>query len=266
MICRCGTCLGCRRRAAARAARAAYADSPRGRAARSARNERARVERKAQRERARAAARARPASKKRGTRSARIPTLASVPRETRKKLARAWARANPEKRAAHAAVRAAIKAGTLVRGPCEVCGRRRVQAHHDDYAAPLAVRWLCGEHHRAHHAESRLTLAEFVVDVLGLFIGPRAYESLGNAPRGCTSAPPKRARHDGRSAAGGLVKRDGAAAVGPRAHEAPLSQPHPSPRCPSRPAVPLQSTATVRGDALAGRAGGATRAHERRRP
>lgn len=35
---------------------------------------------------------------------------------------------------------------------CEVCGRtRNVDAHHDDYAKPLDVRWLCRSHHRKLH-------------------------------------------------------------------------------------------------------------------
>jgi hypothetical protein len=45
----------------------------------------------------------------------------------------------------------AVRQGTLVPQPCEVCGRGRADAHHDDYAAPLAVRWLCRSHHRQHH-------------------------------------------------------------------------------------------------------------------
>lgn len=54
---------------------------------------------------------------------------------------------------AHAAVAQAIKAGRLVRGPCEVgvdC-RGRVEGHHDDYDKPLDVRWLCSKHHGQHH-------------------------------------------------------------------------------------------------------------------
>lgn len=45
----------------------------------------------------------------------------------------------------------AIKAGALLRQPCEVCGKIKVDAHHDDYAKPLEVRWLCKSHHNEHH-------------------------------------------------------------------------------------------------------------------
>lgn len=45
----------------------------------------------------------------------------------------------------------AIRDGLLVRKPCEVCGARKVEAHHDDYAKPLDVRWLCKLHHTELH-------------------------------------------------------------------------------------------------------------------
>jgi len=45
-----------------------------------------------------------------------------------------------------------IAMGRLQRGPCEVCGDTCSQAHHDDYAKPIEVRWLCKRHHVAHHA------------------------------------------------------------------------------------------------------------------
>jgi hypothetical protein len=45
-----------------------------------------------------------------------------------------------------------IKSGKLARQSCEVCGNAKVDAHHDDYARPLDVRWLCRRHHREHHA------------------------------------------------------------------------------------------------------------------
>lgn len=36
--------------------------------------------------------------------------------------------------------------------PCEVCGgKTSVHAHHDDYAKPLNIRWLCAAHHRQWH-------------------------------------------------------------------------------------------------------------------
>lgn len=44
----------------------------------------------------------------------------------------------------------ALKKGTLVRpGRCENCGKEcKPHAHHDDYAKPLEVRWLCPPCHR----------------------------------------------------------------------------------------------------------------------
>lgn len=44
-----------------------------------------------------------------------------------------------------------VRRGKVKKGPCEVCGSKAVEAHHDDYDKPLEVRWLCKKHHRAHH-------------------------------------------------------------------------------------------------------------------
>lgn len=52
-------------------------------------------------------------------------------------------------------VRAAIKAGLLVRSPCEVCGNRQTQGHHNDYDLPLSVRWLCSAHHQLWHSHNK---------------------------------------------------------------------------------------------------------------
>ncbi len=54
----------------------------------------------------------------------------------------------PEGVRARLLVARAKRSGDLTPQPCEVCGSTvRVQAHHDDYAKPLDVRWLCQMHH-----------------------------------------------------------------------------------------------------------------------
>lgn len=76
-------------------------------------------------------------------------------RDPAKALARnaTWRRANPEKKAAHAAVEYAIQVGKLVRPDrCADCGAEcRPHGHHDDYLRALDVRWLCPACHRAAH-------------------------------------------------------------------------------------------------------------------
>ena len=62
-----------------------------------------------------------------------------------------WRRANPQKYTAHLAVRQALGSGKLERQPCEVCGAKTVDAHHDRYDEPLSVRWLCRRHHVKLH-------------------------------------------------------------------------------------------------------------------
>jgi len=60
----------------------------------------------------------------------------------------------PRKYKAQTMVRNYIRDGKLFREPCEICGGgRRNEAHHDDYAKPLNVRWLCSAHHKQWHAE-----------------------------------------------------------------------------------------------------------------
>jgi len=59
---------------------------------------------------------------------------------------------NPIKRKAHIIVGNAIRDKKLFKEPCEICGEtKKVNAHHDDYARPLNVRWLCPAHHREWH-------------------------------------------------------------------------------------------------------------------
>ena len=71
--------------------------------------------------------------------------------------AKRWTKENPEARRAQNAVARALKDGALERGTkCDqadesCCGP--LSAHHDDYAKPLEVRWLCRSHHSRYHAE-----------------------------------------------------------------------------------------------------------------
>lgn len=62
----------------------------------------------------------------------------------------------PEKRRANQAVLRALLNGGLKKSPCAVCGSAKVEAHHEDYSLPLAVIWLCGPCHKAHHVHLRL--------------------------------------------------------------------------------------------------------------
>ena len=66
-------------------------------------------------------------------------------------------RANhPERKAAHQAIQTALRNGRLTRQPCGVCANHKSHAHHDDYAKPLDVLWLC----HTHHMERHIMLAE----------------------------------------------------------------------------------------------------------
>ena len=61
----------------------------------------------------------------------------------------------PNKYKAHTMVNNAIRDKRLFKEPCEVCNcTEKIHAHHDDYAKPLNIRWLCAEHHRQWHIEN----------------------------------------------------------------------------------------------------------------
>ncbi len=65
----------------------------------------------------------------------------------RLKYQQAQRRANPTKYLARGKVLRAVKAGSLKKEPCAVCGAITVEAHHTDYSKPLLVVWLCKKHH-----------------------------------------------------------------------------------------------------------------------
>lgn len=63
----------------------------------------------------------------------------------------------PMKYAAHCLVSRAVNDGRIEKTrECQCCGiySERIHGHHDDYAKPLIVRWLCPACHMAWHAEN----------------------------------------------------------------------------------------------------------------
>lgn len=70
------------------------------------------------------------------------------------KACKRWVEKNQIKRAAHIMVGNAIRSGKIVKMPCEICGDTRSHGHHDDYAKPLDVRWLCDLHHNDWHLKN----------------------------------------------------------------------------------------------------------------
>jgi len=64
-----------------------------------------------------------------------------------------WAEQNPIKRGAAVMVGNAVRDGKLAKSiVCSQCGKEgRTHGHHDDYAYPLIVRWLCAKCHTAWH-------------------------------------------------------------------------------------------------------------------
>ena len=61
--------------------------------------------------------------------------------------------------------RNALRKGTLIRQPCEVCQTTiGVDAHHNDYSKPLDVRWLCRSHHAAWHKQQNRKALKALVE------------------------------------------------------------------------------------------------------
>lgn len=57
-------------------------------------------------------------------------------------------------KAAHTVIAGMVAGGWLTSQPCEVCGKKETEAHHDDYDKPLDVQWLCKKHHKLIHHPS----------------------------------------------------------------------------------------------------------------
>lgn len=77
------------------------------------------------------------------------------------RAAKALAPENIQKEMARQIMATAIGAGILIRQPCVECvrtGREQKgvsHGHHEDYAKPLEVKWLCVMHHRWAHPKKR---------------------------------------------------------------------------------------------------------------
>lgn len=61
---------------------------------------------------------------------------------------------NPAKYKARLWVNNALRHGKLKRLPCEKCGNKKSEAHHEDYSKPKEIKWLCFRHHREAHGQT----------------------------------------------------------------------------------------------------------------
>lgn len=71
-----------------------------------------------------------------------------------------WEAKNADKNRAHKLVEVHLRNGNIVRRPCVVCGDKDAHAHHEDYAVPLEIVWLCPIHHSDRHRQIALEAAE----------------------------------------------------------------------------------------------------------
>jgi hypothetical protein len=44
-----------------------------------------------------------------------------------------------------------LRRGKIEKAPCQECGNRNSQMHHDDYSKPLVIKWMCRPCHMAYH-------------------------------------------------------------------------------------------------------------------
>lgn len=90
---------------------------------------------------------------------ARIKKYAATPegKAVGNRAKKAWEARNRIKRGANTVVGNAVRDGRLTKSDtCENCGNKpnRIHGHHNDYAYPLVVRWLCPGCHTKWHKDN----------------------------------------------------------------------------------------------------------------
>ena len=76
-------------------------------------------------------------------------------REKRREINRRYKSRHPNEKAVWRKTNYAIRKGELIKQPCESCGKKSVEAHHDNYNKPLEVRWLCRGCHVEWHRNNK---------------------------------------------------------------------------------------------------------------
>jgi len=74
-------------------------------------------------------------------------------RESARKSKSKWSESNVIKRSASTLIGNAVRNGKITKpNNCSECGKTgRIHGHHDDYAYPMSVRWLCSKCHCDWH-------------------------------------------------------------------------------------------------------------------
>ena len=77
-------------------------------------------------------------------------------RESIRKSKDKWAEENVIKKSAHIILGNAVRDGRIIKPDhCSICNKSgAIHGHHDDYAYPLSVRWLCPKCHKEWHKEN----------------------------------------------------------------------------------------------------------------
>lgn len=89
--------------------------------------------------------------------SRRIYSQTEEGKEKHRKAKKKWTESNIVKKAASTIIGNALRSGKIIKPElCEICEikHERIHGHHDDYAYPMEVRWLCPKCHTKWHKEN----------------------------------------------------------------------------------------------------------------